>query len=461
MKSSLPGPKPSAQLGYLRRLFRDPQPVLDELRAAHGGVCGLGWGPLRMAIVGDPAALRELFATSTESFRWNNKFNVLGFVVGDGSMIVSDGADHKRRRAPVQAAFARRRLNSLIPLIVEEADAGIERVVATLSQDRQVVDLYPLGRSVVLHVVVRALFGERLSARAEEIGARFQRPQDYLESPVLRQLPHPIPFTRRSKVRADRRALDALIDGEIAQRRQGAAAARPDVLDALLEAGTLSDAEIADQVVSLIGAGFDSTAASLAWMLWRAALEPGIWEQLRTEADDALGPYTNGHDPRPDESALSRLDLANRVMRETLRLHPAGVVAPRETVRDIRIGEHTIRAGTLILWSAHLAGRDAQAWPDPLRFDPDRFANLTVDQAAQAEQHEIAATAWVPFGGGARSCIGFALAQMELTLILARLAQRLDITPTSADVPRPVGMVVNRPAGGAPMIVSPRSSQPS
>jgi cytochrome P450 len=114
------------------------------------------------------------------------------------------------------------------------------------------------------------------------------------------------------------------------------------------------------------------------------------------------------------------------------------------------IGGYRIPKGALILWSAHLAGRDPDAWTDPLRFDPDRF----VDPAP--EQRALADIAWVPFGRGARNCIGFALAQMELTLIIARLAQRLDLAPTSTSEPRPVGMVVNRPQGGAPMRVTPR-----
>ena len=111
---------------------------------------------------------------------------------------------------------------------------------------------------------------------------------------------------------------------------------------------------------------------------------------------------------------------------------------------------YRIPKGTLVLWSAYLSGRDPSAWTDPLRFDPDRFVDLT------DEQRTIADHAWVPFGRGARNCIGFALAQMELTLIISRLAQRLDVHPTQPEMPRPVGMVVNRPSGGTPMHVTPR-----
>ena len=134
-------------------------------------------------------------------------------------------------------------------------------------------------------------------------------------------------------------------------------------------------------------------------------------------------------------------------MREAVRLHPAGVLSPREAATDVTVGGYAIPNGTLILWSAHLAGRNATAWADPLTFDPDRFIDVDDERRALADM------AWVPFGRGARNCIGFALAQMELTLIVSRLAQRLDLAPVSDEVPDPVGMVVNRPTGGAPMHV--------
>ncbi|MBK9973002.1 MAG: cytochrome P450 [Acidimicrobiaceae bacterium] len=138
-------------------------------------------------------------------------------------------------------------------------------------------------------------------------------------------------------------------------------------------------------------------------------------------------------------------------MHESLRLHPAGLVGARMAATDLRLGAYRVRKGTLVVWSPHLAGRDPDSWRDPLRFDPDRFAEMTPEQKALTDQ------AWVPFGRGPHMCIGFALAQMELTLIISRLAQRLDLTPTAGETPHPVGMVVNRPTGGAPFLVSARS----
>ncbi|MEZ5380750.1 MAG: cytochrome P450 [Microthrixaceae bacterium] len=440
----LPGPGRIEQVGTLRRLLADPVPVLDELSATWGPMTGLGFGPMRLAVVGDPKAVSDLFAMSTDRFRWDHKFNVLGFVVGKSSLIVSDGPEHHRRRRAVTPGFGRRRLNGWIPMIVAETDAAIDRIASTRSHSDAPLDLYPVGRNLVLRIVVRAMFGESMAAHADEIEALFQRPQAYLESPAVKQLPHPFPLTARARVRSDRRRLHAIIDEQIAQRRSSDHGEASDVLSELVTSDALSDEEIRDQVVTLIGAGYDTTSASLAWMIWRATTTRGLWERLGREARDAFG-VDDPTGAEVDATLLGRLGLANGVMHETLRLHPAGVFGPREAGTDLEVGGFRIPRGTLILWSPYLVGRDPGVWPEPKRFDPDRFVELDHAQGAAAKR------GWVPFGGGARNCVGFALAQMELTIIIARLAQRLRLTPTTDEVPRPYGMVVNRPIGGVPM----------
>ena len=169
-------------------------------------------------------------------------------------------------------------------------------------------------------------------------------------------------------MRADLQALDVIIDEEIAYRRANPTGDPLDILETLVADGSLNDAEIRDQVATLIGAGYDTTSASLAWMLIRATIVPGLWERLRAEADRVL-------DRRPldgdaGRGTLAQLDLANRVMRETVRLHPAGVLSPREAATDVTVGGYLIPKGTLILWSAHLAGRNTAAWRIPCGSTP-------------------------------------------------------------------------------------------
>ncbi|MDQ1380496.1 MAG: hypothetical protein QOJ71_1215, partial [Actinomycetota bacterium] len=192
-----------------------------------------------------------------------------------------------------------------------------------------------------------------------------------------------------------------------------------------------------------IAAGYDTTASGFAWTVLRAARDPAIWDKLRTEADTVFADGTGA-------STLRRLTYAEAVVRESLRLHPPGVFSPRQAERDLELDGFPVKKGTMILWSPYVSGRLSEVWKDPLEFRPERFLDPDNEQQAAID------AAWLPFGRGPRACIGFALAQMELTLALARLAQRVDIAFTRSDVPRPVGMIVNRPDGGIPATVTAR-----
>ena len=173
----------------------------------------------------------------------------------------------------------------------------------------------------------------------------------------------------------------------------------------------------------------------MSWAIDAAVRAPGVWQQLRDEANTSL-------DEAVAQSKTDLLPYATAVVRESLRLRPAGVFAPREVRHNIIIGPYEIRKGALITYSPYVMGRNPACWDDVLEFRPERFLNN--------ERDPLLGTAWLPFGRGPRSCIGFALAQMELILVLSRLAQRLDIKLTNPTSPQPHGVVVSRPRGGVP-----------
>ena len=451
MTTPLPGPSGRENLRRIREIFSDPASALDRLSQTYGPVCGLGLPGVRLAVIGGPVVLREMFSHSADAFRWGHRFNAVGvkFVVGKESMIVSDGAEHRRRRGSVQAAFTRRRLDHWIPMIVERADAAIDELLSRPDLDDGPVDLAPAMRRLIIGVTVQAFFGERLGEHADKIADLYEGPQHFIEAPAVKQLPHPFPFTTRARVRRDLRAINTIIDAEICERRANPTGDPLDILEALVIEAGLSDSEIRAQVRTLIGAGYDTTAAALSWLLWCTALSPDVWQRVRDEADAVLGSAI-GSASQVDAAALARLEYTHRTVRESLRLHPAGLIGARVAAQEMELGGYRIRKGTLVVWSPHLAGRNPDHWVEPLHFDPDRFVDLTADQQALSD------IAWIPFGRGPHMCIGFALAQMELALVIARMSQRLDLTPISDQVPHPIGMVVNRPTGGAPFFVSPR-----
>ncbi|HTL83847.1 MAG TPA: cytochrome P450 [Acidimicrobiia bacterium] len=444
----IPRPRGVRQIvAAARGLTGDPCPTLDRLSAELGPTFAVPIGPVRMVVVGDPEHLTELFAAPVDSFRWGHALNVLRFYVGDGSVIIADGEEHRRRRSMVQPAFARRRLEQWAPMIVRETDATIDN---DLASPREPIDLFPIGRRLVLRVVTTALFDRGLPADAATFERLIEPAKIYLEQSAMRQLPHPLPATRRARCRDARQEIDGIIDAEIARRRGDVIPDNGDVLDMLLAdrdpATAPSDAEIRDQVVTLIAAGYDTTASALAWTLLAAASRPDVWERLRTEADTV---FAGDVGPRTQPALV----YARAVVHESLRLYPPGVFGPRQAATDVTIGPYVIPKGSMILWSPYLAGRNARTWSDPLAFRPERHLDISDEQAMAMR------AAWVPFGRGARQCVGFGLAEMELVLMLARLAQRIDVDLVREGMPKPYGMVVNRPTGG--VLASVRVSQPS
>jgi cytochrome P450 len=454
--SGLPGPTSILEnLSLTRRLFADPAPVLDECVERYGPTFSFGLGPFETVFVGDPHHLDTVFSQPNDSYRWGHFLNLLGFVVGPTSMIVSDGEEHRRRRSAVQPALARRQLDGWIPMIVAATDRMIDERLQPLMKGSGPVDLYPLAKDLVMGITVEAFFGNGLQDRLGELISVFDEAQTYLELPAVHQIPHRIPHTRRARVRDGRRRFDQLVDEEIARRRRARRSGEldgtsSDLLDAFVETDSgLTTEEIHDQVNTLIGAGYNTTAATIAWTLVRALNTDGVWAMLRAEAADVLG---NADDERrvasigPEE--FRRLTYASAVVHESLRLHPAGLVGPRQAATDIDLDGMTIRNRAMVMFSPYISGRLEEVWPDPLRFDPSRYESVDDDHKRLMD------IAWTPFGRGQRRCIGFALAQLEVTLIVARMAQRLDLELVDRRTPKPYGLIINRPTGGVPVRVA-------
>jgi cytochrome P450 len=422
-----------ASLRAASALLTEPCSALDDLAARHGRTFEIRVGPQRLLVVGDAELVADV-VPAVDRFRWRTALRNLKIVTGPTSLLVSDGDDHRRRRRQAQPAFALRRLEGWRPLVVDEADAVIDRLPAGAE-----VDLHPVLRVLVLRIVARVLFGSDLASQADAIAEALAPGLAYATRPALQQLPHPLPVGGRHAARRARAAADVLIDREIARRRSGAGGPLGeggDILDAVLAEGAADDREVRDLVVSLIGAGTDTTSVALSWALVRALLTPGVWDRLRAEAG-------SGGDG-------AGLPYAEAVVREALRLHPPGPISPRYAVERFRVGPYEVRPRSFVVWSPYLMGRDPAHWDDPLAFRPERFLDAT---GRVVDRDAVANLAYLPFGAGPRKCIGFALAQMELTLLVSRLARRLDLDPAFTAPPAAEGMVTSRPVGGVPATV--------
>lgn len=392
-------------------------PPGDGLLAAYrrrGPVINAGIGRRGFVYLLGPEANKFVFANA-DAFSWRETFETLVPVDGPTALIVSDGEDHRRRRSVVAPGLRHRQIQEYVATMVSTIDATIDGW-----RSGQQRDIYQEFRSAVRRSTAESLFGSRMAAHSDFLGAQLQPLLD-----LTHHLPQVMTLQRRLNSPGWRRAMEArsriddLIDTEIADAR---ARPRPDdhMLTTLLngrseEGQTLRDNEIRDQIVSLITAGYETTSAALAWATHTLLTWPGAWDTAAAEVDRVLGGRA------PTAADLPALTYLNGVVHETLRLYPPGVISARRVMRDLRFDGHRIPAGRMIVFSAYVTHRIPELWPEPTEFRPQRWDPEAPDYRKPAP-HEF-----IPFSGGLHRCIGSVMAITEMTVMLARLVARTEL----------------------------------
>ena len=385
--------------------------VMQALHARYGPVVDFGYRSNRMVLVFGAEANEHVISKAADCFEWGEAMQALVAVDGPTALVVSDGDDHKRRRRLVQPAFSIKRIDAHLGLVVTEVD----RALATWRSGAS-LDAAASLREAVRRIVVRALFGEELGAEADRFGELLEPGLQYVQKMPQQRFEHDLRINRYARVQRSNRAADELVLAEVARRRAAGIDedAHPDTLTALLagvDGETLTDAELLDQVRSLMAAGFDTTSGAAAWLVLELGRNPLAMAAVRAEVDAVLG------DRAPTIDDLRALPLTLGAVQEVLRLWPPGPAAPRMSIAPSELHGMTIPAGRMVLYSAYVTGRLPDLWPDPERFDPARWAPGAPEPVPYS---------FVPFGGGSRRCIGFALATLELQVMAVRLAQQVE-----------------------------------
>lgn len=441
----VPGPRGLANTRWSLRLARDVYGTLPAIHRAFGDVAMIGFGPYRAVYLFGPDATRALFAQGPDTVSWHDAMAPLIPVDGETAIVVSDGADHERRRRVVQPAFARRKLDDTVTLMAAEAKATFARW-----QPGSTHDAYAELRACIRRIVVRALFGDDLGARADELGDHLEPPLRYVNRPPWTRFDHEWPGTPYRAAMRSRRAADTIVFAEITRRRNlPDLADRVDVLSSLLaaqDADALSDVEVRDQVVSLIAAGYDTTSAAAAWLTQFLATHPEAYEPLAAEVTDVVGdlgdqPLTAAH--------LQQMPWLNAVVSESLRLGSPAFVAGRRIEAPFDVLGHHLPAGPLVFYCPYVTHRLAAQWPAPEEFRPGRWVE------GHPHQHAIVDGSWVPFGGGVRRCLGFGFAVTELKVLTVELVRAAPdgLIAERPTVP-PTGLAAMAPAGGVRISVA-------
>jgi cytochrome P450 len=431
-------------LWFALRKFRPANPIFlfQHLAETYGDIAHYKIGPHHIVFLNHPDYIREILVVQNDNFIKERTVQRSKMLLGEG-MITAEGAAHRAQRVAAQPAFHRQRIADYASVIVQEAvrtrDSwcpGEQRDIAT--------DMMHL----TLNIVARTLFATDLRQEVYELAAAINRIMGLYNFlvmlPAAEWLVHVRPPGLAAFVRA-RNRIDAVVYRMIDAHRQ-AGVDRGSLLDLMLAASPANDAvsrkSLRDQVITIFLAGYETVANALAWTWYLLSQNANSESKLHREVDIVL----KGRAPAFED--VSRLPYTENVLAESLRLYPPAWAMGRYAHNDFALGDYFLPARTTVLMSQFITHRDARYFPDPLRFDPDRFT-----PAAEAQRAKFT---YFPFGAGARQCIGESFAWMEGVLVLSTLAQKwkLSLVPGHRVEPQP--LITLRPKYGLQMQIEQR-----
>jgi cytochrome P450 family 135 len=421
-----PGPRASASLQTLAWALA-PTWVMDQCAKRMGEAFTLTFAPsgMKLVMVSDPEAVKTLFTAPPEVAPSAAGNSPIAPIMGPSSVIVLTGPEHMRQRKLLLPPFHGERMREYEDTIV----AATQREMASWELGRP-MRLQERTRAITLEVIVRAVFGvqdERMAPLTAAIGALLEpasSPRMILFALRRFSLERPT-----GAIGEGLDALDAVIYEELARRReQEDLAERTDILSLLMQARdedgqAMTDGELRDELVTLLLAGHETTATSVAWAIERLVRHPEKLKRLQAEIDamarDEGGTDdAGGADGAGDGAGRSGGDeYMTAVVNETLRVRPVVPLVARMLTQDLRVGAYTLPAGTRVTPSIYLTNRNPRVYEKPAEFMPERFLGKGPETFS-----------WIPFGGGIRRCIGASFAQLEMKLMLRTMLSELEPT---------------------------------
>jgi cytochrome P450 family 135 len=370
-----------------------------------------------------PEHAKEIFAGDPEVLHAGKGNAILGPVMGEHSLLLQDGAAHKRARKLLMPAFNGQALRTYADLV----SAIARDEVAHWPEDRTFRSLDRMN-ALTLEVILRVVFGVTDEERLAALRPRVNKTVNVNPSVLLVwTFPALHRFGPWKDAVENQVELDELMYAEIRERRTAPdLAERTDVLSRLIREGTgddaLSDTELRDQLVTLLLAGHETTATALAWALYELGRDPELMRRTQAAADAG------------DADGDAWLDA---VMKESLRLHPVIPMVVRTLMQPTTIAGIDLPRGATVGPSILIAHSREDNYADPERFDPERFLG-----------HNPPTNTWIPFGGGVRRCIGAGFALMEGVAVLREVFRAVDVRPGGDDEPM-VRNITSVPRNGA------------
>ena len=430
--------------GLLNWLSR-PYQFLDECAQTHGDLFTvhlLGFSPL--VLMGNPQAAKAVFALDAQTFDVGKGNTLLQPLLGDNSVILLDGDRHKRERKLLMPPFHGAKVASYADTISQ-----ITQDVCSQWTPGQRIVAGEVMPEITTEVILQTVFGLREGDRYQELKSLLVNLLNMTGSPLSASLLFFKPLQQNfgkwspwGKVVHTRRRVYDLLQAEIDERRAVGTSDGDDMLSLMLlardeDGEPMTDAELKDELITMLVAGHETTASVLCWALYWVHKLPAVKEKLLAELDAV--------EEGADAMAIAKLPYLTAVASESLRLYPiVPIVSPRIAKAAVTIQDHTYPAGTFLAPCIYTIHHQEELYPDSKTFKPERFLD-----------RQYSPFEFLPFGGGNRRCLGYALAKLEINLVLGTIlkGRSLSLANDEPVTPRRRGVVIAT-SNGVPLVVN-------
>jgi cytochrome P450 len=427
-------PSLASRLAFVFRRRGDTLKVMEELAREYGDTTKFRGGRSDFWFFTHPDAVRDVLVTHDEKFIKGPALRRAKRTLGEG-LLTSEGDLHRRQRRLIQPALHPQRVAKFADLMTSYACQTSDAWRAV-----QNIDLHEEMMRLTLRIVAKTLFDAEVGAEVETISrameisvGMFVRAMSPI-GPLLNFLPLPSNYRFKRAWGELQRTIERFIS-----ERHAAGRRTDDLLSLLLEAtdtegdgSGMSDKLLRDEMITLFTAGHETTANALTFTFYLLSQHPEVEKRLHAELREVLNARV------PTAADVENLPYTRMVLAESMRLYPPAWAIGREPTVPCTVAGYELPAGAVVLLSQWVTHHDARWWPEPEKFDPERFN--TANRSARPRW------AYFPFGGGSRQCVGESFAWMEAILIIATLAQRWRMTCLDPDPPKLKALITLRPS---------------
>ncbi len=462
---SLDGPQSLPFVQLMNWVFR-PLDFLEECNQKYGDTFSLNlMGLPPFTVVSDPQGIEEILSVDAKKFDVGRTNNLAASLLGDNSLVLLDGFQHRRQRKLMMPPFHGEKVKSYAETICQITDK-----VANRWQEKSTFVAQKAMQDITLETILHVVFGLSEGERYQQIKPPLIELLDLTGSPIKASVIF-LPFLQQDlgewspwgKVVRRKRKIYELLQEEIDERRANPELAGNDVLSLMMSARDeqgegLSNIELKDQMMTLLVAGHETTATALSWALYWVHKLPEVKQKLLAELDSC---------DDIDSLAISRLPYLTAVCNETLRIYPVAFIAfLRFAKSPITVMGHQFDPEEMLAPTIYLTHHREDLYPEPKQFKPERFLERqrlgehSLAPVGGAGSHRYSTYEFLPFGGGNRRCIGYALALLEMKLVLATTLTNWDLSLKSdrAILPKRRGATI-APDDGVPLILNGKRSQ--